>query len=478
MGRYSDALISVGLGLINALISAVPGDPGQAQARPAPAARPGAGVASSATAREVEVAPEEVVRGDVLRVRAGDQIVVDGPLLRRAPVEADESLLTGESDPVVKDPGDELRSGSLCVAGEGHQLARDVGAASYAGRLTAEARRATTDATPLQRRITFVVRLVIALTVLMSGAILAQALLEGSRCCASCRSRRCCPGWCPTACSSSSPSPTPRAPRRIAGSGALVQQVNAVESVSNVDVVCTDKTGTLTTGRLTLDEVEPVGDRPADARRRSARSPQRHHPEPHHRGAGRGAARRRRGPSATRCRSPRRCAGPASSPTRDVGARRPRGPRAAPAAAAPRDAVDRPHGRRPARARPRPRRRPVRRAARRRRPPAPCPRWSRSRSSRSPTSCAPRSPRRSPGSARTASRSRCSPATTRAPSPRSPPRPASTSGEPVPGAALDGLDDAGARPARRPHHGVRPGRPRAQGTASSRPCAARATTSR
>jgi cation-transporting ATPase E len=49
---------------------------------------------------------------------------------------------------------------------------------------------------------------------------------------------------------------------RIAGSGALVQQVNAVESVSNVDVVCTDKTGTLTTGRLRLTDVEPVGDTP------------------------------------------------------------------------------------------------------------------------------------------------------------------------------------------------------------------------
>src|SRR3712207_7825324 len=75
--------------------------------------------------------------------------------------------------------GGELRSGPLCVAGGGPQLARDVGAASYAGRLTAEARRVTTDKTPLQRRIEFVVRLVMALTVLMSGAILAQAALEG-----------------------------------------------------------------------------------------------------------------------------------------------------------------------------------------------------------------------------------------------------------------------------------------------------------
>ena len=79
----------------------------------------------------------------------------------------------------MKNPGDDLRSGSLCVAGGGHQLARDVGVRSYAGRLTAQARRVTNDKTPLQRRIEFVVRLVMALTVLMSGAILAQA---GQRC--------------------------------------------------------------------------------------------------------------------------------------------------------------------------------------------------------------------------------------------------------------------------------------------------------
>jgi len=167
LGRYNDALTSVGLGLVNAVISAVQ----EIRARRkldrlqlldrTPVLVVGDG-------REVEVAPDAVVRGDMLWVRAGDQIVVDGPLLatplpRGGRVEADESLLTGESDPVVKDSGDELRSGSLCVAGEdGHQLAQDVGVHSYAGRLTAEARRATTDKTPLQRRIEFVVRLVIA----------------------------------------------------------------------------------------------------------------------------------------------------------------------------------------------------------------------------------------------------------------------------------------------------------------------------
>jgi cation-transporting P-type ATPase E len=177
LGRYSDALISVGLGLINALISATQEIRAKRKLdrlqllnrRPVLVLRDG---------RAVEITPEVVVRGDVLRVRAGDQIVVDGPLLD-GEVEADESLLTGESEPVVKHVDDDLRSGSLCVAGGGRQLARDIGAASYAGRLTAQARRASTDTTPLQRRIAFVVRLVMALTALMSAAILAQAALEG-----------------------------------------------------------------------------------------------------------------------------------------------------------------------------------------------------------------------------------------------------------------------------------------------------------
>ena len=116
LGRYSDALISVGLGLLNAMISAFQEirakrklDSLQLLDRvPVRVLRDG---------EETAVPPEEVVRGDVLVVRAGDQVVVDGPLLGGGRLETDESLLTGESEPVVKEPGDDLRSGSLCVAG-------------------------------------------------------------------------------------------------------------------------------------------------------------------------------------------------------------------------------------------------------------------------------------------------------------------------------------------------------------------------
>ena len=260
LGRYSDAFISVGLGLVNAVISA-----GQEIRAKRALDRlqllDRAPVVVLRDGREVEVAPEAVVRGDVLRVRPGDQVVVDGPLLDGGRVEADESLLTGESDPVVREPGDDLRSGSSCVAGGGLQLARDVGAASYAGRLTAEARRATTDKTPLQRRIEFVVRLVMALVVLMSGAILAQAFLEGFSLLRTVQITAVLSGLVPYGLFFLIAVAYTAGAARIAGCGALVQQVNAVESVSNVDVVCTDKTGTLTTGRLTLAEVAPLGGR-------------------------------------------------------------------------------------------------------------------------------------------------------------------------------------------------------------------------
>lgn len=262
LGRYNDALISVGLGLINAVLSA-------AQEIRAKRKLDGLQLLDRAPVlvlrdgAEVSLGAEEVVRGDVLLVRPGDQIVVDGPLLDGA-LEVDESLLTGESVPIVRQPGEDLRSGSLCVAGAGQQLARDVGAASHAGRLTAEARRSTTDKTPLQRRIEFVVRLVMALTVLMSGAILAQAALEGFTLVRVVQISAVLSGLVPYGLFFLIALAYTAGAVRIAQRGVLVQQVNAVESVSHVTVVCTDKTGTLTTGRLTLTEVEPLGGRDGD----------------------------------------------------------------------------------------------------------------------------------------------------------------------------------------------------------------------
>ena len=258
LGRYNDAFTSVGLGLVNAAISAVQEirakrklDRLQLLGR--------SRVTVLRDGRETSVAQEDVVRGDVLRVRPGDQVVVDGPLLDGGRVEVDESLLTGESEPQLRGPGEDLLSGSSCVGGGGSQLARDVGASSYASRLTAEARQASTDTTPLQRRIEFVVRLVMVLVALMSATILLQAALEGFSLVRVVQTTAVLSGLVPYGLFFLVAVAYTVGAAKSSGRGALVQQVNAVESVSNVDVVCTDKTGTLTTGRLSLAEVRPVG---------------------------------------------------------------------------------------------------------------------------------------------------------------------------------------------------------------------------
>jgi hypothetical protein len=321
LGRYNDALVSVGLGLINAMISAMQEIRATRKLdhlqlldkAPELVLRDG---------REVELTPDQVVPDDVLRVRPGDQVVVDGPLLDGA-LEADESLLTGESEPVAKEPGDDLRSGSLCVAGGGRQLARDVGAHSYAGRLTAGARRSSTDTTPLQRQIAFVVRLIIALVILMSSAILAQAALEGFSLLRTVQITAVLSGLVPYGLFFLIALAYTTGAARIAGRGALVQQVNAVESVSHVDVVCTDKTGTLTTGRLTVKEVEPLaasepqaalGSFARTATTPNLRQPLRPRFGPH--GAG-PAHRRPRAPGCRRADRGRRPAGPVRQAVRD-----------------------------------------------------------------------------------------------------------------------------------------------------------------
>jgi cation-transporting ATPase E len=259
LGRYSDALVSVGLGIINAMLSAYQElrarralDRLQLLARePVTVVRDGA---------EERIAPAEVVEGDLLRVRTGDQVVVDGPVVgdAAAALEVDESLLTGEADPVVKATGDPLLSGSSIASGEGWQRAEAVGSASHVGQLTLAARADTTDQTPLQWRIDFVVRLVILLVLLMSGAILAQALLDGSTVLRFVQTSAVLSGLVPYGLFFLIAVAYAVGATRIARRGALVQQTNAVEAISRVDVICTDKTGTLTSGRLALVRVAPV----------------------------------------------------------------------------------------------------------------------------------------------------------------------------------------------------------------------------
>lgn len=258
-GRYNDAITSVGLGLVNALISTVQEIRAKRQLDQI-ALINSPHVIVIREGREHVIDPSGIVMGDTVKVAAGDQIVVDGVSIGDGQLELDESLLTGEPDLIRKQAGDRLFSGSFCITGNGYMEADRVGAASFANQLTATARQFQITHTPLQRQIDFVVRLVMLVVVVMSVIIFVASLLEGLSSVRLVQIAAVLSGQVPYGLFLMIVVAYALGASTIAKQGALVQQVNAVESLSTIDILCMDKTGTLTANQLIFNAVSPLGD--------------------------------------------------------------------------------------------------------------------------------------------------------------------------------------------------------------------------
>ncbi|MEJ2558866.1 MAG: HAD-IC family P-type ATPase, partial [Anaerolineae bacterium] len=208
--------------------------------------------------QEKVVDPAELVSGDIFRVRPGDQIVVDGIVIGDSKVEVDESLLTGESDLIRKQEGDTLLSGSFCVTGSALGQAEKVGADSFANQLTVTASAFQITKTPLQSKIDFVIRTMMLIALLMGLVIFAAAILENLPFIRMVQIAAVITGQIPYGLFLMIIVAYALGAVQIARQGALVQQVNAIESLSNVDVLCMDKTGTLTANRINYHDLYPL----------------------------------------------------------------------------------------------------------------------------------------------------------------------------------------------------------------------------
>ena len=260
LGQTTDALMSVGLGILNAVISTVQEIRAKRQLdQVALLNQPQ--VVVYRDSQEQTVHPAELVTGDVVVLRSGEQAVVDGRFLDEGVVEMDESLLTGETDLVRKQAGDNIMSGSFCVTGTGFYKAEKVGAESYANQITANARAFQLSYTPLQRNVNFVVRLIVLIVAFMSLIIFAAALIEGLRFNRLVEMAAVLTGLVPYGLFTMIVVGYALGAAKIARQGALVQQTNAIESLSNIDVLCMDKTGTLTTNRLQFEAFVSLTDR-------------------------------------------------------------------------------------------------------------------------------------------------------------------------------------------------------------------------
>jgi cation-transporting ATPase E len=221
---------------------------------------------SEATARVVRDGAEqtipagEVVLDDHVLLAAGEPVVADGTVLAERFLEIDEALLTGESDPVSRRVGERLLSGSFCVAGEGTYRVERVGVAAFANEIAAQARRYRYAPSPMQRTLDAIIRALTAVTLVLCAAYVVLWLVRGfdkaelvAMIAATVTS------MVPQGLVLMTTLAFTLGAVRMSQRGAVVQQINAVESMASVDVLCMDKTGTLTTNRLRLDRVSPLG---------------------------------------------------------------------------------------------------------------------------------------------------------------------------------------------------------------------------
>jgi cation-transporting P-type ATPase E len=205
-----------------------------------------------------EAAVSELVPGDLVRLKAGDQVVADGRLSEAESLGIDASILTGESEPVAVEAGDEVRSGSFAVEGGGAYVVEAVGPDSYAERVAGMARAFRHPRSPLERAVNRLLFWLVGL-MLALGAILGYSLWRRQ-------------AGISDAVSTSTAAVLSMVPEglvllvsltyavaslRMARRGALAQQLNAIESLAAVDVICTDKTGTLTEAALRVVELVP-----------------------------------------------------------------------------------------------------------------------------------------------------------------------------------------------------------------------------
>ncbi|MBC8537256.1 HAD-IC family P-type ATPase [Clostridiales bacterium BX7] len=210
--------------------------------------------------RQLTVDQDEVVLDDVLLVAAGGQICADGELLTGEGLEVNESLLTGEADNIAKHPGDRVLSGSFAAAGQGRIHVTAVGRDSYAGTLTVAARREKKNKTPLKRTLDNIIR-ALTIAILPLGALLFYTQYTGS-------------GELVTSVLGTTAAMIGMIPEglilltgvtltvgalKLASKKALVQSLPSIETLARVDVLCLDKTGTITDGTLEFEELIALG---------------------------------------------------------------------------------------------------------------------------------------------------------------------------------------------------------------------------
>ena len=216
----------------------------------------------------VDVKLEDIVLDDLIELRPGDQVLADAVVVDSESLEVDESMLTGESDPVEKSRRDAVLSGSGVVAGRGSARVVRIGSETYASKITLEARRFSMVNSELRNALARIVRwitwlLIPVMAIVINGQMQARggwatAISDGQWLEASVASIASIISMVPQGLVLITSIAFAVSAVKLARAQVLVQELPAVEGLARVDVMCFDKTGTLTEGEIVFDEAHPV----------------------------------------------------------------------------------------------------------------------------------------------------------------------------------------------------------------------------
>jgi cation-transporting ATPase E len=211
---------------------------------------------------DVEIVNGEIVIDELVVVRPGDQITVDGDVVSSEGLEIDESLLTGEADAVAKATGDQVLSGSFVAAGSGRIVATAVGDQSYAQKIGSDARRFTMVRSELRDGINSLVRIVQWMMIPTAVLLVTSQMRTGDGIVRVVQGSVAGLGaMVPEGLVLLTSTALALGVIRLGRRKVLTQELAAIEGLARVDVLCIDKTGTLTEGRLKLGATEPLTNR-------------------------------------------------------------------------------------------------------------------------------------------------------------------------------------------------------------------------
>ena len=211
-----------------------------------------------------EIPVNEIVRDDILLVAAGDQIVTDGSVYDCQGLEVNESMLTGESKPIRKKDGDKILSGSFITAGTARMQVEKIGNECYASELVSKASHKKRASSEMQRSIGRIIKFV-SIMIIPVGLLLYRSQLAaagGNSDTAIIKTVSGVIGMIPEGLVLLTSVSFIIGIARLARKQALVQEMAAIESLARTNIICTDKTGTITTGDLRIQEIIALDETP------------------------------------------------------------------------------------------------------------------------------------------------------------------------------------------------------------------------